>query len=197
MRKNIVGETFGNIVIIAAGESKKGYNMWVGRCSCGAELKVSYSHLKSGQKSCRQCFYKRNIKHGMCDSREYAAWKDMKRRCYGLKKNHKSYNSYVGVTVCESWLNSFDAFFKDMGVCPSDIHSLDRYPNNKGNYEPSNCRWATPLQQVNNRRNNIIVEYEGEKRLFKELTDAAGIKYKKALKRYRILGWSIEETLKK
>lgn len=83
----------------------------------------------------------------------------MRQRCNN--KNHPKYKNYGGrgIKVCESWYD-FNNFFNDMKYPPSDIHSIDRI-NNNGNYEPSNCRWATPIEQANNRRNNNNVAYLG------------------------------------
>jgi len=90
-------------------------------------------------------------KHGMCDTPEYMAWQHMKDRC--SNPNYDKSKNYLGrgVTVCERWLDSFINFYEDMGDKPTTNHSLDREDNN-GDYDPSNCRWATNKQQVNNRR---------------------------------------------
>ena len=89
-------------------------------------------------------------KHGMQSSVEYQAWNHMKDRCYN--ENYQSYHRYGarGITVCERWLHSFNNFYKDMGNRPLDKSSIDRI-NNDGNYEPSNCRWATTLEQAQNK----------------------------------------------
>jgi hypothetical protein len=89
------------------------------------------------------------MKHNMSKNLEYAAWKSMKARCYNRKKGN--YNKYGGrgIYVCDRWLNNFENFFSDMGPKPNKNYTLDRI-NNNGNYEPSNCRWATRSGQSQN-----------------------------------------------
>jgi hypothetical protein len=89
----------------------------------------------------------------------YSLWSGIKQRCYN--PNHPKFHLYgaLGVRVCGSWRESFTAFMADMGPRPSLRHSVDRFPDPDGDYEPTNCRWATPLQQRHNRRNVIKVNY--------------------------------------
>lgn len=91
---------------------------------------------------------------------ERAAWADMKTRCFNSR--HPSYKNYGGrgITVCERWL-VFEAFLSDIGPRPSPEHSLDRFPNNDGDYKPGNVRWATYIEQQNNRRDTRFVEVDG------------------------------------
>lgn len=79
-------------------------------------------------------------------------------RCSNL--DEKNYGAR-GITVCDRWRNSFASFLADMGPRPSPKHSIDRYPNNNGNYEPGNCRWATDKEQARNTRRNVVIEFGG------------------------------------
>jgi len=106
---------------------------------------------------------------------EYSAWRSMRQRCYN--KSHYAYNDYGGrgITVCDSWNESFLNFKRDMGDRPSKKHTLDRYPNNDGNYEPGNCRWATMKEQCQNRRNSVWIEHDGKKMILQQWADYFGV----------------------
>lgn len=102
-------------------------------------------------------------------------WQGMLRRCYYQKD--KQYHNYGGrgITVCERWRKSYDAFVEDMGPRPSTKHSVDRYPNQDGNYESGNCRWATSKEQQNNRRNNRILTLMGRSQTMAQWAEELGI----------------------
>lgn len=91
---------------------------------------------------------------GHDDSPTYTSWQSMLARCRYSNRHNADRYSERGVTVCDRWL-SFESFFADMGERPSGT-TLDRYPNNDGNYEPGNCRWATPREQARNTRKNVL-----------------------------------------
>lgn len=95
-----------------------------------------------------------NYRHGRCYSKEYSIWSAMKKRCKNPKNKAYKYYGERGIAVCERWL-SFDNFYSDMGAIPSEKHSIDRIDVN-GNYEPSNCKWATQSEQVRNRRKKHV-----------------------------------------
>lgn len=101
-----------------------------------------------------------NTRHGHASrsgfSKEYKAWQGMIQRCTNVKCHKYSRYGGRGITVCDSWLASFENFLSDIGKVPSSSHSLDRIDNN-GNYEPTNCRWATAKQQARNRQNTLMI----------------------------------------
>jgi hypothetical protein len=100
-----------------------------------------------------------------------------------------------GIAVCERW-HDFRQFLRDMGERPQG-RSIDRYPNNNGNYEPGNCRWATRKQQGRNQRTNLIVMVAGRKLLLRELAETTGIKYDTLRSRIFRKGWPVKKALVK
>jgi len=130
-------------------------------------------------------------KHGMSNTRVFKIWMGIIDRC----RNDRSGNyGKRGIKVCESWLESFDNFYADMGEPPTVKHSIDRKDVN-GDYEPSNCRWATRTTQARNTRHNTVITFQGESRLLVEWSEITGIKPATICVRLYKLGWSIEKTL--
>lgn len=123
----------------------------------------------------------------------YYSWMSMKARCYN--KNYSLYHRYGGrgIMVCDRWRESFDNFIKDVGDKPSIAHSLDRYPNNDGNYEASNCRWATKKQQAGNTSKNKWIEYGGKKMILTDWAVELNIDVKKL--HYHLKSWTIGEIV--
>lgn len=134
--------------------------------------------------------------HGMSKSPEYVIWRAMKQRCY--LKTHESYPRYGGrgIKVYELWRTSFEAFYAHIGPRPSAKHSLDRFPNNNGNYEPGNVRWATKDQQGSNMRRNRFVLFRGASMPIVEAWRLAKSTLPRSLVHHRIkLGWPIEAAM--
>jgi hypothetical protein len=114
---------------------------------------------------------------------EYRCWQHIKTRCLNPKvREFKNYGGR-GITVCDRWRESFEAFYADTGPRPSDKHSIDRFPNKDGNYEPGNCRWATQKEQQRNRTNNRIFVVAGFEACLQEHCDRAGVSHAVVLKR--------------
>ena len=119
----------------------------------------------------------------------------MKARCHN--QNSRRYSDYGGrgISVSEDWRNSFETFMKDMGEPPSLEHSIERIDNN-GNYCKENCRWATRIEQANNKSNNRVIEFGGVSKTLQEWSRDTGIKRETIARRLNA-GWEINHALSK
>lgn len=180
-----IGQTFGRLLVIRKVD-KPGKATVICRCACGQEATVLLASLKSGNTvSCGCALIENRIKHGLHDSPEYVAWAAMIQRCTNPKSSEWKNYGARGISVCGEW-RSFPAFFASIGKRPSRNHSLDRYPDKNGNYEPGNVRWATARQQSRNTRRNITLSDGGA---LADAAEAAGVSLINARNR-RSLGWS-------
>jgi hypothetical protein len=193
-----IGRTFDYITVLgpAPFTGKPGFVHC--ECQCGKQWLVLGAKLKNGNTT--SCGCKRtervvamNSSHRMSRSPEYKSWAEMRQRCLNPKNPRFHHYGGRGISVCPRWLESFGNFFADMGLKPSSAHTLDRIDVN-GNYDPSNCRWATWKQQQNNRRDTVLVEHRGEIRSVTEWSEATGIA-KTSLSRYVSNGLSIAESI--
>ena len=164
-KNNLVGHRFNRLVVVAdGGRCKKQNVLWLCRCDCGGETRAFAYDLRAGKvKSCG-CYNRdigKNIKHGHARKgvkRDplYSVWASMLQRCSNPSGKTWQHYGLRGITVCERWRKSFENFLEDMGERPSPEHSIDRIDVN-GNYEPSNCRWATRDEQSLNKRSTVLV----------------------------------------
>jgi len=167
-------------------------------CDCGKEVSVKASrlaNLSSKSCGCQKGGYS-NTTHNMSNSRLYSIWTNMKRRC--CDKKHKSYPRYGGrgISVCNEWLSSFDAFHKwAIGSGYEEWLSIDRVKVN-GNYKPSNCKWSTNKEQSNNMTNNFMITYNGATKTLMQWSDELRIPYTTLYSRF-VRGYSIKDVFTK
>jgi len=194
------GTRFGALVVLRTelrSNGKRRNTHAIVRCDCGTEKAVLVGNLKSGSTTSCGCQRGKSLlKHGMTGTPEHRAWCGMMTRCYWAKPGDRNYALYrgSGVTVAECW-HEFTNFLADMGAKPSSQHSLDRYPNASGNYEPGNTRWATPTEQANNwASRNTRYSLNGETLTQAQWCRRLGIKAGTLRDRLNN-GWSLELAL--
>jgi len=148
--------------------------------SCGCVL----AETRAARKGKRSGHYYKDV---------YKIWKAMIARCTNSKrKNYPNYGGR-GIKVCDAWLNSFEQFANDMGPRPTPAHSIDREKVD-GNYEPANCRWATPTEQQNNRRCTQWIEFNGERLTLTQWARKLGLTTTALRLRFEY-GWTKERAM--
>lgn len=194
---DLTGEKFGMLTVVSFDHKKRTRTYWKCVCECGNTRVVGIDHLKNGDTTDCGCYRKHIpnvIKHNMSGSRLYVIWSLMKRRC--LNQNCKEYKDYGGrgIAICDEWLDAknFLQWALDNGY--SEELTLERVDNN-GNYCPENCIWANKETQMNNRRNNRYITYNGETKTMTQWARDNGYTYAQIKKRIDKLGWSFERAI--
>lgn len=195
------GNEYGQLKILVEVErNKQKGRQFRCKCSCveGNELVVTLTHLVSGHTQSCGCLQRERTgnsrrTHGLSTSSEYRIWSLMIDRCTNV--NSPAYDRYRDRGVCVRWKDSFEAFIADMGLRPSDSHSIERRNNDVG-YSPDNCYWATSKIQSNNKSNTVFLEdpKTGELRPRALLAEEYGID--QVVLHYRLKrGWSSYKSL--
>jgi len=187
------GAEFGALTVlgIAAGRYR-----WQCRCRCGSVRDYYYADVLRGATA--SCGCAQNIKHGHArkgrQSAEYRAWRAMIDRCNNPKTAYWSRYGGRGIRVCANWMSDFEAFLLHIGPRPSAGHSVDRYPDPDGDYEPGNVRWATAREQAANKtqtKSASVVEYMGRSQSLSDWARELGLSFSLLRDRLR-MGWTVE-----
>ena len=193
---DLSGQTFSRLTVIGVIDRRKtGATRWLCVCVCGTEHAAAATHLVQGKvKSCGCLRAETGTKDNPSKHPLYRTWISMKNRCNN--PNYREYHLYggAGVKVCKRWAD-FAVFVKDMGDRPSPAHTVDRYPDNSGNYQPNNTRWATAKQQSRNRRDTITLTLSGVTLPLSQWAEGLNVKYATLWYRKNKLNWSDARTL--
>lgn len=188
-RVNLTGQSIGFLTVLEESFRIIRYERrWLCKCVCGAIISLPQNKLTQRRQVSCGC---KRTKHGQRKSPAYSSWTSMLHRCRNPQAHNYQYYGGRNITVCNRWFN-FQNFLDDMGQPPSNS-TLDRIDNN-GNYEPDNCRWATPLEQARNRRNSYKILFKEQLKSVGEWAIIFGLGTSTIKSRIR-RNWSIEEAL--
>ena len=188
---NIVGNTYGKLVVLGYAGAIKKHRSWYCKCRCGNIKIIAASSLEA--KLTKSCGCLKGESHGLSNTTEYTIWANIKQRCYNPKNTHYASYGGRGIKMSDSWKNSFMNFYRDMGRRPTSL-TIERLNNDKG-YCKDNCIWATRKVQVQNRRGNILVNHKGKEICLIEYCSIMNLKYKTILSRISDRGWSLEKAI--
>lgn len=195
-----IGDRFGKLVVLKRVEDyirpidKKGRPKYLCKCDCGNKKEIVGSSLLSGTKSCGCLIGKNLIKHNDYKTRLYTIWKNMRQRCNTKNINNASYRYYAkrNILICKEWndYNEFKNWAINNGY-RNDL-TIERIDVN-GNYEPSNCRWATIIEQAQNKTNTAKIIYKGEEQTLINLSKKYNISVSTIRRRIN-LGWDLDRV---
>lgn len=196
---SLIGKKFNSLTILAIdSHNDSGHYSLLCKCDCGNTKCIRSDRVVNGVTKtcgCRNVGYNNYSEKRLSRkySKLYSCWNTMRHRCYN-PKNHK-YKSYGGrgITVCQEWKNSFEPFLKwAMANGYSNGVTIDRI-NVNGNYEPTNCRWVTSLEQARNKTTNKFIFYKGETKCLSQWCEELNLPSATIWARLRI-GWSTEKA---
>lgn len=193
MAEDLTARVFGKWTVTGLARVDRTKRFWHCRCACGEErVVVGYSLKTGGSVSCGCAHTKSQEAHGLSRSAEYGIWQQMKNRC--LKPSVANYHRYGGrgITVAPEWIDSFQAFYADMGRRPKG-RTLERMDND-GPYSKDNCRWASQKEQSNNTRRNRKITLRGRTQSFAQWVDELGVNGKMVYARMAKLRWTPERA---
>jgi len=193
-----MGQKFGSLTVLSRTEEQRNRRQWLCQCICGAKVICFENNLTRFKSTSCTCVTRAKqsrsaTKHGLHNTTEWKLWTDMRKRCFN--RNHEAYDRYGGrgITVDPSW-DSFPQFLSDMGKRPSPQHQIDRR-NNDGPYCKDNCRWATRIEQANNKRNNTVLIFSGKSMTIAQWARETGLNQDIISFRISRMKWSVEKTL--
>lgn len=187
------GDRFSRLTVLREAETQKKHRRFECLCECGMVTVTPLSNLRNGTAKSCGCWQKQVVsqasrKHGAYLTREYGIWESMLARCYNKNNSNWKFYGGRGITVCAQWREDFTRFLADVGKSPTCQHTIDRYPDQNGNYEPGNVRWATMKEQSRNTRRNQWAMHNGERRLVIEVCEEIGL-HPGTVRTRRINGW--------
>ena len=192
---NLQGFRFGSLTVLQLGEKQRQHNgaWWLCLCDCGTQKNIPATDMVQGKISSCGCEHakrigKAQVTHGKSKSRTYKLWMAMRNRCDRINQDY----SCRGIVYDERW-KLFENFLEDMGEAPDGL-SLDRIDCN-GNYHKANCRWATRLEQANNTRANIFIEWDGKRQTRSQWEKELGMRPTTLRTRLKA-GWPMERAMK-
>lgn len=197
--KDVTGRRFGRLTAVAPTNKRAGRNIiWSFLCDCGSVTEGSLGRVAVGEKQSCGCLIADNNKarlqtHGLSRKPIYTVWRHMLDRCENIQSEFYADYGGRGIRVCDRW-KSVDCFREDMGDPPFRGAQIDRIDNN-GDYAPANCRWVTPRENANNKRNNRLITINGVTKTLPQWARDFGLSDKTVRSRLS-MGWSEERAIK-
>ncbi len=170
---DLTGRMFGKLTVIRQDGMTGTNKAWLCRCVCGNETRVAGNNLRAGN--------------------TYSIWRNMINRCTLESSAHYANYGGRGIVVTQRWLESFEAFYADMGDPPSTAHTIERRDSN-GHYSPDNCKWAIQEEQQNNRTNNRLIECDGRRQTLSQWSKERNL-HRSTISTRLSLGWPVSQAL--